>query len=319
MKKSLTVLLLFVSGWCVGQTNVYHPFPDSNAVWNVYTGQSCGWGFDMFEVKYSYVLTEDTVINDTVYHKLDIPAIVGTLIPGQCDSTIVGAAPGHYAGAIRQDTAAHKVFIVPPFQNNEQLLYDFNMQVGDSVYGYIQCYTGPPDTVISIDSVLIGNSYRKRWIINDYYNINYIEGIGSTYGLLSSSPGYITDQMGAEICFMLDDVILYSQGNNECTLITSVNEFEQTELQIYPNPATTSLTLTTEQTLKNVPIAIGIKIMNAIGQEVYHSSPDSYRDDVRNSTPDSYRVDISQLPPGLYYLTLQSNEGVATKKFEVVR
>ncbi len=79
MKKSLTVLLLFVSGWCVGQTNVYHPFPDSNAVWNVYTGQSCGWVFDMFEVKYSYVLTEDTVINDTVYHKLDIQVVLLTL------------------------------------------------------------------------------------------------------------------------------------------------------------------------------------------------------------------------------------------------
>jgi hypothetical protein len=92
------------------------------------------------------------------------------------------------------------------------------------------------------------------------------------------------------------------------------NKFAKS-ITLFPNPATTTLTLTTEQPLKNAEL----KIMNAIGQEVYHSSPDSYRDDVRNSTPDSYRVDISSLPSGLYYLTLQSNEGVATKKFEVIK
>jgi hypothetical protein len=43
--------------------------------------------------------------------------------------------PGYYAASIRQDTAARKVYIVPRNQTSEQLLYDFNMQVGDIFMG----------------------------------------------------------------------------------------------------------------------------------------------------------------------------------------
>ncbi|MGE0638187.1 MAG: T9SS type A sorting domain-containing protein [Bacteroidia bacterium] len=91
-----------------------------------------------------------------------------------------------------------------------------------------------------------------------------------------------------------------------CSITTKIEmETLNNNLTLYPNPATTTLTLTTQQTLKNAEL----KIMNAIGQEVYHSIFD-----IERST-----FDISSLPPGLYYLTLQSEEGVATKKFEVIR
>jgi len=49
--------------------------------------------------------------------------------------------------------------------------------------------------------------------------------------------------------------------------------------------------------------------MNVMGQEVLHSTLD-----IQHST-----LDISSLPPGLYFLHLQTEEGVAVKKFEVAR
>jgi hypothetical protein len=106
--------------------------------------------------------------------------------------------------------------------------------------------------------------------------------------------------------FNKDNSAYYS----ESCIIGIKDKYLIAEVNLYPNPATTTLTLTTEQTLKNAEL----KIINAIGQEVYHSTPDSYRDDIHHST-----FDISQFPQGLYYLTLKSAEGTATKKFEVIR
>ncbi len=95
---------------------------------------------------------------------------------------------------------------------------------------------------------------------------------------------------------------------------TGINEVvDKNDIHIYPNPATTTLTLSTEQTLKNAEL----KIMNAIGQEVSH--PLSRGECASLSAGKGCVLDISSLPPGLYYLTLQSEEGVATKKFEVIR
>ncbi|MDA9312690.1 hypothetical protein OAD50_03035 [Vicingaceae bacterium] len=55
------------------------------------------------------------------------------------------------------------------------------MQVGETVQGYIQSTGLQTETVQSIDSVLVGTVNHKRWTINTYYNIYFIEGIGSTY------------------------------------------------------------------------------------------------------------------------------------------
>ena len=83
---------------------------------------------------------------------------------------------------------------------------------------------------------------------------------------------------------------------------------------LYPNPAKDYLT---------VSLSIGegqkqnskISIVNSIGQVVFSSTPDSYRDDIQHST-----FDISQLPTGLYHLLLEDKQGrVQAKNFVVAR
>ena len=67
-KKIVLVMLLASFGLGArGQTNVYHPFPDSNAVWNVQfsAGLLCVYG-----EQYSYVIAGDTIIGSFLYHKL---------------------------------------------------------------------------------------------------------------------------------------------------------------------------------------------------------------------------------------------------------
>lgn len=78
------------------------------------------------------------------------------------------------------------------------------------------------------------------------------------------------------------------------------------KLLLYPNPAGNHLTVNTESGIKNAEL----RIYNALGQLVTLSVPDSYRDEGPQST-----IDISSLSPGIYYLHLQSEHGLATKKF----
>ncbi len=296
----LFVMLNLVQHRAEAQTNVYHPFPDSNAIWNNYSWSYCGQGFDMWAINYSYTFDSDTLINSSTYHKIFIPAVVIDAMNGHCDSTGSWIEPGRYAGAIRQDASVRKVFVVPPAETNEQLLYDFNLTVGDSVLGYIQCNTGPPDTVIAIDSILIGNNYRKRWFINNYYNIYYIEGIGSTNGLLSPSPGYIVDAIGGQICFIEDDIVLYSEGNNACSLITDVVEANHLiDVTLFPNPATTSITITGYSPAY-------LKLCNTLGQRVAEAT-------------NTNTLWLGNLPQGLYLLQLFDEKGELVKTDKVVK
>jgi len=151
-----------------------------------------------------------------------------------------------YKGAIRQDTLNRRVFIIPSTAITEQLLYDFTMQVGDTVKGYIETNLNHKDVVESIDTVLVGNNYRKRWKINSGYSIYFIEGIGSTYGLIEYSPGTVVDWADISTsCFRQNGITLYPDTITNCGLITSVKpiEIQNDQLRIYPNPSYGSFTI----------------------------------------------------------------------------
>src|SRR5262245_40876794 len=147
MRTLITLTLVLTTIVCKSQTGVYHPFPDSNASWNIqyYDPVSCGscsnWHFEWF----SYVLDGDTMINSVTYHKLSVP-FVSASDSGCCINHSVG-----YAGSIRQDIPAKKVYFIPPASSTEQLLYDFNLQVGDTIKNYPLGCSAP---IASIDSFL---------------------------------------------------------------------------------------------------------------------------------------------------------------------
>lgn len=305
--KKIGLIIVMLSAFaeqqlCKAQTNVYHPFPDSNAVWNVFTAEYCNMGFDSWKKSYSCTFAGDTLINDTIYNKLVVPAIVREAIFGQCNATGTWVETGYYVGAIRQNIPDRKVFYVPTGEATEQLLYDFNLQLGDTVRGFLEDAFTANDTVIAIDSVLVGNDYRKRWYINSIYQIYLIEGIGSASGLLEPSPGMATDFHLASICFIQDGVVLYSDLTTACELITDVGNYEpQTQFTLFPNPATSTLT---------IQLAAGsgqyaATILNAQGQLVKSSIFNIQRS----------VFDISSFSPGIYFLTLDNGEQTVSRKF----
>lgn len=233
MKKLTFLFSLLITAYSFGQTSIYHPFPDSNAYWNFgFIKGQCILG-ESFE-NYSIYIGGDSAISGQTYQKLSTPYVIFNSSGSCVQEHFAG-----YKGAIRQDIPNKKVYFIPPMFSSEYLLYDFNMTTGDTVEGFITSFT-EPDTVIAIDSILVGDNFRKRWLINDWYEIYYIEGIGSTYGLLEASPGYSTDaDMYSLDCFIHNDQSLYPDTNTNCQLITSVNDNGDltNQVKVFPNPS----------------------------------------------------------------------------------
>jgi len=292
MKKLLLILTAIIGSIIVqGQTSVYHPFPDSNAVWNYRFQMNCFANGNADET-YSIMLTSDTLINNVTYRKLTIP-YVQSMSTGTC-----GGYTSGYKGAIRQDSSTKTVYIVPPSNNTEQLLYDFTLQVGDTVSGYIENSIGSLDTVQSIDSILVGNTYRKRWEINNCYGIYLIEGIGSTYGLIEPSPGCVTDLADYSLtCFNQENQTLLPDTNTSCLLISSLYSLKKPiiDVSFYPNPFANQTTIKTNKNLKNASLII----KNYQGQTVLL---------LENINGKTVMLNRNGLSTGIYLVSLTQNK-----------
>jgi hypothetical protein len=285
MKKNVLFTWLLLTLFAKGQSTTYYPFPERNATWNFsYLSINMSGPEDYFE-SYSISFSGDTIINNLTYHKLTTPL---THFLGLCG----------YKGAIRQDIAAKKVFIVPPSQTSEELLYDFTLQVGDTVKGYIS----QNDTVESIDTILVGSTFRKIWRINHEYRIDIIEGIGSTYGLLQRSPGNGADfpYFGLN-CFKENNQTLFPDSQTTCEVINSENSIEtnRNQIGIIPNSGNGSFIIE----FYNSDI-LEIKLIDLYGKVFAHQS-----------TKNERTIEVDNLQVGLYILIgRDTNNRTITKK-----
>jgi hypothetical protein len=147
------------------QFNVYHPFPDSGAVWGMATGcreASCGDG-GYIQSYYS----GDTIIDGFEYRR-----VLTTYVPmtsnGCCSPPRL-----ELPVSIREDTTAKRVYVRFDGMDSDTLLYDFSLQIGDTLGGFLgNCNFF---AVESIDSVIVGPSFRKR--------INFTSYLGGCHDL----------------------------------------------------------------------------------------------------------------------------------------
>ncbi len=228
MKKIITLILLWLLINSL-KAQKYVPFPDSNALWEVqgYNEINCPPPtYLCFTVQ--YYINGDTSINTIQYHKLYSVYLLETQYPTYA-----------YKGAIRQDTAQKKIFFWLPNNPHEDILYDFNLNIGDTL----------PETLLvpfkywvtELDTVVIGGIARKKYLIScDQINCNgcyIIEGIGNSSGLLEPL-GYF-EGGSFLICFNQNDTTHYSPYGH-CEIINDFglveNIYEKIKISIHPNP-----------------------------------------------------------------------------------
>jgi len=216
----------------------YVPFPTENAQWNIYLEYSISEA-PIDTVLLRYFLGGDTMVNQINYKKL-------------CLETGNLANPERkLAGLIREQNKRiyYRGTDFLGFPHDEEwLLYDFNVQEGDTVW---HSNSGYDYTVIeTIDSVEIDGRLRRRYKVNTWRNYYFedeeywIEGIGSIKnGLL----GHITDI--PTCCYHFWEFVCYCENGTEKYLNPSYDDCVPSfllsssgykiplhEITIYPNP-----------------------------------------------------------------------------------
>lgn len=280
MKRILTLLLLFFAPSVFCQK--YYPFPDSNAVWNVDYEIDCQASpAKWYGGVYSIVMKGDTVVNGKTYKQLWMPYLLLSsdffCNPNPTPQRNV------FKGAIRQDKVAKKVY----FTNGgaEQLLYDFNLKVGDTSKSYIAALNY--NVVEEVDSVFIDGAYRKRWKIGKAPGYYIIEGIGA--GGLIERRMEISSYSYNTICFKINNKIVYT-SSSICETITGINTNKPSEnkVTVFPNPSSNgAFTIQSEGIIKEVLIT------DLLGKTVFHQQ-------VVNASTCS----INELGKGTYILSL---------------
>lgn len=211
MKTYFTILLFSISFFAFSQSNFQ--IADTTKKWNTVTYGIWAWGVAYCGDTYRNKIADEMIINDKVFYKV-------------YETTDSSEQNWYSKGNIWEDTINKKVFYTHGNPNGDGLIYDFGIAVGDSVI-IDNYYVGFYDVTLicdSIKSVIINDVSRKKYFFSgleytDGLLETWIEGIGSTYGLLYSGYGAAEYYGGGMtlLCCSKNDTLLYqNSGFNTC-------------------------------------------------------------------------------------------------------
>jgi hypothetical protein len=220
-----------------------------------------------------------------------------------------GSAYLYLQGLVRQE--GKKMYLWEGHMSNEDaLLYDFDLEVGDTLQEtYV--YRHYDDFVVtSIDSILVGESYRKVFNLIAPYMVSpekvLIEGIGFGGGLLDICPFQAEFPSYLE-CFTLNDTTYFPAYGAPCELNVSVPQFPYfVEFKTYPNPVRDQFTIELPQ---NVIIS-NVSVVNLLGTKVQVHDCEINTGEIT--------VDMTGLTKGMYVVELARGDQVV-KRLEILK
>jgi hypothetical protein len=258
-------------------------FPDSNVVFvNSYYQElpfgQIGWPYQLMDVTNFCVAGSDTLIANNSYKKVI-----------RCPEQV-------YHGAYRSEN--RKVYFVPKDSTNQYLLYDFSVEVGDTIpQVYFEYFYGGSmfltDYVIDyIDTIIMNGNPHKR------INNNWVEGIGNLQGFLLE-PYFNISQYRVELsCMSIDNAMYYPMQNADpCPMDLGVSDDLLSKLVISPNPTSDKLII------EGINDSAEINVINAQGKTV---------DFRRLST---HELAVTDLVAGIYFVQVTQNKQSAMVKF----
>lgn len=295
-----TLFLVFGFGHnnLCAQEYKYIPLADSNAVWSEYF-QRIPVEALTFSCSERFVITgEDTLHNGKIYKKLFV-FYDKEYTPNNM----------RFLGGIREDSLKRvyyfgdTIHIEKPYLPNlkpEMLLYDFSLNVGDSIDDIDNSNTRM--YVTSVDTIELGGYKRRRFSFSKMQDrLQWIEGIGSTTGLLFQNKfaklGYAGNR-NTLLCFRQNGLTVYfSPFATDCFPFTGLSENEAAQANLFPNPTTNQFTISvTTSTIKTV------KIYSLTGQLVLENN-------LSNTHQNQINIDASLLKTGLYQCVIELANG----------
>lgn len=272
--QALFILLVLMSLQVCAQS-----ITDEGNIWRVRTGSFSGSGMT------AYKISGDTAINEVPYKKI----LQSWLHPVQQPDYVWNSCFGY----LREQEG--KVYLRTDWQE-EYVLFDFNLEVGD-VHVYDFKYYKPRTLeVIGIDSVQFENGFWKKRISLDggYGYQTWIEGLGGDQAFV---PVYFVTDFGRDtICFLNDEELLYTfpffvQYEN-CTVPVGIERIDE-DIKMYPNPT---------------PDFLNIELPNAASAA--YAIFDLNAKEVLSGvcTSNTERVDIQKLNAGRYFVRIEIDD-----------
>lgn len=244
---------------------------------------------------WQYFILGDTTIENFDYMKV----FRRSLVPTDAPPPFVPNGDYELYGFIRDDNFNKKVYAILLYNsyycpvNEEFLLYDFSIQVGETarfclIPDFMEYVLASitPGVYLGFETRIFSNG------IDPYY---YYEGMGSYYGLFEEmfTPVKSSHQKYTQHTFLY-----YYCREAPCDLVVSVPEInnDETNLQFYPSPADQILTVS----FLEKSIAGEIVIMNIQGKTMI-------RKYIRVQD-ETVNIDIGSLSPGLYFINYFSKD-----------
>ena len=292
----LSSIFYFQNVYCQGYFN-------NNPVWRIESVCAENSPACLSHNDYNYFFNGDTLIDGHLYYKLfkyghgyytwnDPPPI-----PPYCiGSFIIGSltVPFNY---IRDSLG-----LIYLYNNPELCIYDFNLMIGDTLP---MCYGNSDQIVLSIDSMIIDHYIRRIFHLSNSggQSTEIIEGVGHTYGFLEQLPPILECSNTLE-CFSVNDTSYYPSTGLQCNSTTSVREFEDARIDLFPNPMHSILNVTCHNKQINF-----ITIIDTFGRVVYSSR-------VNSNIHGSITLNFSNENFGFYNMIIRTtDQRVYSKRF----
>jgi hypothetical protein len=243
MKTKLFILLAvcYLIANTLVKAQAYIPFAKNGKMWTEYWYE----GDLPYHGINSFIMQGDTIINSKTYKKVNGNSYYEY----------------NFVRYIFEDTLNKKVYYYDFTHQKDSLIYDFNLQVGDTFISMIMWYPMGYDTcksiVTGIDTEYFAGTNRLK-INLGYLNrfdgtimgiYTWYEGIGCLLGVFNNSYSYfLTGGYYSEmLCYFEDSTLLYHDSNvlDTCFGSTQIKELQPEKLInshfsnniLYINPA----------------------------------------------------------------------------------
>ena len=313
MKNQLLFISAFLLSFNFSQAqDDYIPIIKENAYWYVINEPSAGFlQYPVFEVRsLSFGFRGDTIINQLAYkkfwHKLYSRERWDEMPHWELYEN--GHIEEGVMAYMREDIAERKVYAIYTGDdyigqcksNEEILIYDFDIGVGDTIQTTCMLFNMPEYEVESQKEVDFFGKSCKQYILYPLVEANYlptdlIEGMGSPFGPIG--PHYTT-YVVAEGNISLVDYCEGEEGDCLERQITSTKQTtSSTEIKIHPNPSKDFINISIPENHQ----ANKVQVFDQLGRMIIEQELDLFES--------AHRVDCNGLDNGMYIVKVSTEEG----------
>lgn len=224
----------------------------------------------------------------------------------------LGGWPNRSTKLLRLEDEGRKIYYIEDYDVSQEdvLLYDFTLEVGDL---FVSDYIDHPLEVIESDTLrLTDRSKMRYWVLacseNPGQTITWLENIG-TYNGVAWPRDFCSGDYGDETmtCFYRHNRLVHMNPDvSDCLMPSSTDDkafLELSAISLAPNPTHDFVTITGPH---------GLNIERTELLDTQGRTHTAYYDH-----SSEVRIDLRSYPSGLYFLSINTEEGSVVKKVVV--